>query len=155
MAGGEPHAPPPLEKQFEVFRAQLEESGTLRDRIRAVVSEIESTTRLIHSGLLLVHQSRSTPGTASFWCEVIVMRCRFVIVSTLYGTVLYEMRFSICDCLLVEAEVLEKPKAQIVVLKELYNRLAEIVRESPGNYYRFVELSFRIFVEIGVMFVIG
>ncbi|KAL6141953.1 hypothetical protein ACLB2K_060238 [Fragaria x ananassa] len=95
MAGGEPHAPPPLEKQFQDFRAQLEESGTLRDRIRAVVMEIESTTRLIHSGLLLVHQSRSTP------------------------------------------EVLEKPKTQIAVLKELYNRLAEIVRESPGRYYRY------------------
>ncbi|XP_004304447.1 PREDICTED: translin isoform X2 [Fragaria vesca subsp. vesca] len=95
MAGGEPHALPPLEKQFEDFRAQLEESGTLRDRIRAVVMEIESTTRLIHSGLLLVHQSRSTP------------------------------------------EVLEKPKTQISVLKELYNRLAEIVRESPGRYYRY------------------
>lgn len=91
MAGGEPHAPPPLEKQFQDFRAQLEESGTLRDRIRAVVMEIESTTRLIHSGLLLVHQSRSTPGTVSFLCEMIVMRFRFVIVSTLYGTVLYEM----------------------------------------------------------------
>ena len=74
MAGGELHALPPLEKQFEDFRAQLEESGTLRDRIRAVVMEIESTTRLIHSGLLLVHQSRSTPGTVSFLCEMIVMR---------------------------------------------------------------------------------
>ncbi|KAL6133418.1 hypothetical protein ACLB2K_065653 [Fragaria x ananassa] len=95
MAGGEPHAPPQLEKQFEDFRAQLEESGTLRDRIRAVVMEIESSTRLIHSGLLLVHQSRSTP------------------------------------------EVLEKPKTQIAVLKELYNRLAEIVREIPGRYYRY------------------
>lgn len=66
MEGSEPYAPPPLEKQFEDFRAQLEESGTLRERIRAVVMEIESTTRLIHSSLLLVHQSRSTPGTAPF-----------------------------------------------------------------------------------------
>ncbi|CAN6576592.1 unnamed protein product [Malus baccata var. baccata] len=95
MPGGEPLTPPPLEKQFEDFRAQLEESGTLRERIRAVVMEIESTTRLMHSGLLLVHQSRSTP------------------------------------------EVLEKPKGQIRVLKELYNRLAEVVRESPGQYYRY------------------
>ncbi|KAM5559776.1 hypothetical protein ABKV19_021120 [Rosa sericea] len=95
MASGEPHALPLLEKQFDDFRSQLEESGTLRDRIRTVVMEIESTTRFIHSSLLLVHQSRSTP------------------------------------------EVLEKPKTQIVVLKELYNRLAEIVRESPGGYYRY------------------
>ncbi|KAK9920933.1 hypothetical protein M0R45_029470 [Rubus argutus] len=95
MAGSEPYAPPPLEKQFEDFRAQLEESGTLRERIRAVVMEIESTTRLIQASLLLVHQSRSTP------------------------------------------EVLEKPKAQIAVLKELYNRLAGIVGESPGLYYRY------------------
>lgn len=62
MPGGEAHAAPLLEKQFEDFRAQLEESGTLRERIRTVVMEIESTTRLIHSSLLLVHQSRSTPG---------------------------------------------------------------------------------------------
>ncbi|PRQ38222.1 putative translin [Rosa chinensis] len=48
--------------------------------------EIEPTTRFIHSSLLLVHQSSSTP------------------------------------------EVLEKPKAKIIVLKELYNQLAEIVR---------------------------
>ncbi|CAL2267708.1 unnamed protein product [Prunus armeniaca] len=95
MPGGEAHAAPLLEKQFEDFRAQLEESGTLRERIRTVVMEIESTTRLIHSSLLLVHQSRSTP------------------------------------------EVLEKPLAQIGVLKELYNRLAKIVLESPGQYYRY------------------
>lgn len=62
MPGGEAHAAPLLEKQFEDFRAQLEESGTLREHIRTVVMEIESTTRLIHSSLLLVHQSRSTPG---------------------------------------------------------------------------------------------
>ncbi|PQQ21120.1 translin isoform X1 [Prunus yedoensis var. nudiflora] len=95
MPGGEAHAAPLLEKQFEDFRAQLEESGTLRERIRAVVMEIESTTRLIHSSLLLVHQSRSTP------------------------------------------EVLESPLAQIGVLKELYDRLAKIVLESPGRYYRY------------------
>ena len=61
MAGGEPHAPP-LEKQFESFRAQLDDSGALRERIRAVVMEIESAARLVHAGLLLVHQSRPTPG---------------------------------------------------------------------------------------------
>ncbi|XP_047162833.1 translin-like [Vigna umbellata] len=51
-----------LEKQFDSFRVQLEQSGTLRDRIRSVVSEIESSTRLIYATLLLVHQSRPTPG---------------------------------------------------------------------------------------------
>ncbi|KAK7848338.1 translin [Quercus suber] len=83
MADGEAHAPPTsfpsLEKQFEVFRVQLEDSGSLRERIRAVVMEIESTTRLIHANLLLVHQSRPTP------------------------------------------ELLEKAKAQVGVLKELYH----------------------------------
>lgn len=34
---------------------------------------------------------------------------------------------------------MEKPKAQIGVLRKLYNRLAEIVRESPGHYYRLVK----------------
>lgn len=52
-----------LEKQFGEFRTQLEESGTLRDRIRTVVSEIESTTRLMYASILLVHHSRPTPGT--------------------------------------------------------------------------------------------
>ncbi|XP_062117263.1 uncharacterized protein LOC133831114 [Humulus lupulus] len=94
MEGGESHAPL-LEKQFEGFRVQLEESGSLRERIRAVVMDIESTTRLMHAGLLLVHQSRPTP------------------------------------------EVLEKPKAQIAVLKGLYNRLAEILSECPSQHYRY------------------
>ncbi|KAF4403442.1 hypothetical protein G4B88_008088 [Cannabis sativa] len=93
MEGGESHAPS-LEKQFEGFRVQLEESGSLRERIRAVVMEIESTARLMQAGLLLVHQSRSTP------------------------------------------EVLERPKAQIAVLKGLYNQLAQILSECPSQYYR-------------------
>ncbi|CAL5194051.1 unnamed protein product [Lathyrus oleraceus] len=50
-----------LEKQFGEFRTHLEESGTLRDRIRTVVSEIESTTRLMYANILLVHHSRPTP----------------------------------------------------------------------------------------------
>ncbi|KAF3441869.1 hypothetical protein FNV43_RR15784 [Rhamnella rubrinervis] len=98
MAGGEAYVPPSspsLEKQFDSFRVQLDESGSLRERIRAVVMEIESTTRFMHAGLLLVHQSRHTP------------------------------------------EVLEKPKAQIGVLKELYNRLAEVLRDCPSQYYRY------------------
>ncbi|KAG7960453.1 hypothetical protein I3843_10G124400 [Carya illinoinensis] len=96
--GGEAQAPtssPSLEKQFEDFRVQLQESGSLRERIRAVVMEIESTTRLMYASLLLVHQSRPTP------------------------------------------ELLEKAKAQIGVLKELYNRLAEVLRECDGQYYRY------------------
>ncbi|KAF8098014.1 hypothetical protein N665_0276s0015 [Sinapis alba] len=65
MAGGDDQVPPPeshlLEKQFESFRVQLEESGALREQIRAVVMEIESATRLIQANLLLVHQSRPIP----------------------------------------------------------------------------------------------
>ncbi|KAK2974740.1 hypothetical protein RJ640_007167, partial [Escallonia rubra] len=101
MAGGESHAPPstsslvPLDQQFEDFRQSLAESGSVRDRIRAVAAEIDSAARLMHAGLLLVHQS----GPAS--------------------------------------EVLEKAKSQIGVLKELFSRLAEIVRECPGQYYRY------------------
>lgn len=33
-------------------------------------------------------------------------------------------------------ELLEKAKAQIGVLKELYNGLAVVLRECPGQYYR-------------------
>jgi predicted translin family RNA/ssDNA-binding protein len=86
---------PDLEKQFEDFRVQLEESGSLRERIRAVAVEIESTTRLMQAGLLLVHQSRPIP------------------------------------------EILEKSKSRINILKDLYNKLAEVVHESPGHYYRY------------------
>ncbi|KAL7170185.1 hypothetical protein ACSBR2_035109 [Camellia fascicularis] len=84
-----------LEKQFEDFRHHLEESESLRERIRAVAREIESVTRLIYSFLLLVHQSRPIP------------------------------------------EVLEKVKAQISKLKELFHRLAGILRECPGQCYRY------------------
>lgn len=66
MAAGDDQVPPPeshlLEKQFESFRVQLEESAALREQIRAVVMEIESATRLIQANLLLVHQSRPIPG---------------------------------------------------------------------------------------------
>lgn len=41
-----------------------------------------------------------------------------------------------------EAEVLEKPKAQIGVLKELYNRLAEVLRDCPAQYYRLAPETF-------------
>ncbi|CAF1700282.1 unnamed protein product [Brassica oleracea] len=66
MAAGDDQVPPPeshlLEKQFESFRVQLEESAALREQIRAVVMEIESATRLIQANLLLVHQSRPIPA---------------------------------------------------------------------------------------------
>lgn len=51
-----------LEKQFQEFRHQLDDSGSLRERIRSVAFEIESATRLMHSSLLLIHQSRPVPG---------------------------------------------------------------------------------------------
>ncbi|XVE76164.1 hypothetical protein DITRI_Ditri12bG0151100 [Diplodiscus trichospermus] len=98
MASGDSNAmqtSPSLEQQFEKFRVQLEDSGSLRERIRAVVLEIELATGLMQASLLLVHQSKPIP------------------------------------------EVLEKAKAQINVLKDLYNKLAEVVRECPGQYYRF------------------
>ncbi|XP_043707414.1 translin [Telopea speciosissima] len=84
-----------MENQFEDFRRRLEESGSLRERIRAVSLEMESVTRLMQSSLLLVHQSRPVP------------------------------------------EVLEKAKVQIDVLKGLFHRLAEILQECPGQYYRY------------------
>ncbi|KAG6401534.1 hypothetical protein SASPL_138393 [Salvia splendens] len=84
-----------LEKQFEEFRHQLDDSGSLRDRIRSVSIEIESATRLMHSSLMLVHQSRPLP------------------------------------------EVLEKATGQIDALRGLFSKLAEIMRECPGQYYRY------------------
>ncbi|KAI3943669.1 hypothetical protein MKW92_026162 [Papaver armeniacum] len=84
-----------VEKQFVGFRSTLEDSGKLRERIKAVAGEIESAARFMHSGLLLVHQSRPVP------------------------------------------EVLERAKGQIEVLKGLYSNLAEILKECPGQYYRF------------------
>lgn len=64
MAGGDFLNPSSdkLEKQFEDFRHHLEESGNLRERIRAVATEIDSVTRLIYASLLLVHQSRPVAG---------------------------------------------------------------------------------------------
>ncbi|CAL9124758.1 unnamed protein product [Musa textilis] len=84
-----------MEKQFEGFRVQLDESGSVRERIRAVVMEMEGAVRLMHSSLLLVHHTRPNP------------------------------------------EVLEKAKVQIEVLKDLFRGLAEILRECPGQYYRY------------------
>ncbi|KAL3825897.1 hypothetical protein ACJIZ3_021926 [Penstemon smallii] len=84
-----------LEKQFDEFRHQLDDSGSLRERIRSVAQEIESATRLTQSSLLLIHQSRPIP------------------------------------------EVLEKAKGQIGVVRELFSKLADIIREYPGQYYRY------------------
>nr|CAD1835976.1 unnamed protein product [Ananas comosus var. bracteatus] len=86
--------PPPL-LFFEDFRHQLDESGSVRERIRSVVMEMEAAARLVHSSLLLVHQS------------------------------------------LPVLEVLEKTKLQIEVIKGLFGRLAEILRERPDQYYRY------------------
>ncbi|KAH9671487.1 translin family protein [Citrus sinensis] len=102
MTGGETDAPTSMEKQFEDFRVKLDEAGSLRERIRAVVNEIESISRLMHASLLHVHQSRPLSGNK-----------------------------------ITSVEVLEKPKAQVDGLKELYGRLAEVLCECPGEYYRF------------------
>ncbi|GKV48436.1 hypothetical protein SLEP1_g55250 [Rubroshorea leprosula] len=98
MAGGEANAPEPcssLEKQFAAFRCQLDDSGNIRERIRVVVMEIESASRLMQASVLLVHQSKPIP------------------------------------------EVLEKAKAQIGELKELYSRLADVLNACPEQYYRY------------------
>ncbi|KAG9441666.1 hypothetical protein H6P81_017520 [Aristolochia fimbriata] len=88
-------SPFPLEKQFEGFRLQLEESGSIRERIRSVVMEMESAVRLMQYSILLVHQS------------------------------------------LPVSEVLEKAKVQTSTLMELFQRLAGILEECPGQYYRY------------------
>ncbi|EEF42928.1 translin [Ricinus communis] len=88
-------SPPTLENQFKEFRTHLEESGSVREKIRSVVSEIESSSRCIHVSLLLVHQSRPV------------------------------------------SEILEEAKAQIEVLKKLYSQLADIIKDRPGQFYRY------------------
>lgn len=59
-----------VEKQFEEFRHQLNDSGALRERIRNFASEIESATSMMQSNLLLIHQSRPVPGAI---CELCVL----------------------------------------------------------------------------------
>ncbi|KAL6640997.1 hypothetical protein ACP70R_019178 [Stipagrostis hirtigluma subsp. patula] len=86
---------PVMDAQFESFRAQLDESSTLRDRIRAVVAEVESASRVASAALLLVHQPVPL------------------------------------------ADVLGKAKAQVEVIKGLYAQLSEILKECPGQYYRY------------------
>ncbi|MQM07564.1 hypothetical protein Taro_040409 [Colocasia esculenta] len=85
----------PMEKQFVEFQTQLEESGSVRERIRAVVVEMEAAIRVMQSAILLLHQSLPVP------------------------------------------EVLAKAGAQVGVLKELFGRIGEILRECPGQYYRY------------------
>lgn len=84
--------------------------------------EIDSATRLMHSSLLLIHQSRPLPGTAAILA-------------------LETQGISFPDLLIhlfVGTEILQKAKAQMGVLKDLYSRLAEIIQECPGQYYRSV-----------------
>ncbi|KAK3157673.1 hypothetical protein QOZ80_2AG0125930 [Eleusine coracana subsp. coracana] len=90
-----PRPSPVMDAQFESFRAQLDESSTLRDRIRAVVAEVESASRVATAALLLVHQPVPL------------------------------------------ADVLGKAKAQVEVIKGLYAQLPEILKECPGQYYRY------------------
>lgn len=49
-----------------------------------------------------------------------------------------------------EAEVLEKPKAQIGVLKELFNRLAEVLRDCPAQYYRWAETILKLILLVSL-----
>ncbi|KAJ3682499.1 hypothetical protein LUZ60_015072 [Juncus effusus] len=86
---------PFMEKQFEHFKAQLEESGGVRERIRSVVTEIEAVNRMLSSCLLLVHQS------------------------------------------LPLSEVLNKANNHTEMIKGLFAKLAEILKEGPGEYYRY------------------
>eukprot|EP01018_Ginkgo_biloba_P021266 Gb_15140 [translate_table: standard] len=84
-----------MERQFEEFRHQLDESGTIRERLRVIVSDLDTVTRLMHANLLLVHHSLPTP------------------------------------------EVLEKAKVHIGSLRDLFGQLAEVIKECPGQYYRY------------------
>ncbi|KAJ1295420.1 hypothetical protein BS78_01G222600 [Paspalum vaginatum] len=101
-ASAAPYSQPPsrltspvMDAQFQSFRSQLDESSTLRDRIRAVVAEIESASRVATAALLLVHQPVPL------------------------------------------ADVLGKAKAQVEVIKGLYAQLADVLKECPGEYYRY------------------
>lgn len=60
-----PPSPFPMEKQFEEFKLQLEESGGIREKIRGVVAEIEASNRMLSSCLLSVHQSLPLLGLSS------------------------------------------------------------------------------------------
>lgn len=62
LSAAQTHALPIMDKEFQTFRQYLDESGSLRDRIKGVASEMDSTNRVINSLLLLVHQSRPITG---------------------------------------------------------------------------------------------
>eukprot|EP00252_Welwitschia_mirabilis_P012066 TRINITY_DN2684_c0_g1_i10.p1 TRINITY_DN2684_c0_g1~~TRINITY_DN2684_c0_g1_i10.p1 ORF type:complete len:295 (+),score=38.56 TRINITY_DN2684_c0_g1_i10:35-919(+) len=47
--------PEAMEKQFEEFRQQLEDSGNIREKLRTIVSDIESVTRVMQAELLQSH----------------------------------------------------------------------------------------------------
>eukprot|EP00250_Pteridium_aquilinum_P005439 c15530_g1_i1 orf=298-1173(-) len=52
-----------VDHQFEEFRLQLEESGAVREKLRAIVADLDSVTRLMQAQLLLIHHSRPSPET--------------------------------------------------------------------------------------------
>ncbi|KAF3789382.1 Translin [Nymphaea thermarum] len=61
-----------MERQFEDFRTLLDDSGSVRERIRSVVSEVESVARVMQSNLLLVHHALVSPGKCfSFFRNVL------------------------------------------------------------------------------------
>ncbi|KAL3680131.1 hypothetical protein R1sor_023087 [Riccia sorocarpa] len=87
-----------MEMQFEAFRSQLEESGAVRERIRAVISELDNVVRVMQASLLPVHHATTQQAAK---------------------------------------EVLNKAKSYIPQLQKLYSQLAEIIRDRPGQYYRY------------------
>ncbi|GLJ04795.1 hypothetical protein SUGI_0003530 [Cryptomeria japonica] len=49
-----------MEQQFEEFRQQLEESGSVRERLRVIVADLESVSRLMQANLLQVHYAANS-----------------------------------------------------------------------------------------------
>lgn len=52
---------PPMDRQFEEFRSQLEEFGSVREKLRCIVADLDTVTRLMQAQLLLIHHSRPAP----------------------------------------------------------------------------------------------
>lgn len=86
-----------MEQQFEEFKQLLEDSGNVRERLRIIVADLDSVTRVMQADLLQVHYSSRSP------------------------------------------EILKKAKSHIGKLKELYGQLAEVIKGTPGQYYRYHE----------------
>lgn len=84
-----------MEKQFEEFKQQMEDSGNVKERLRIIVADLESVTRVMQADLLQVHYSS------------------------------------------LSQEILKKAKGHIGKLKELYGQLAEVIKGTPGQYYRY------------------